>query len=345
MPIANRDNVATGIVGIAVDLSGEGAERRRRRESEMVLSEILKEIDQPVSLLDNQMRILMTSSAFCEAAAIGSEDALLRKLDEVIASPPAPRLTSGEEYTWEGAAGHLFKSRHLTYINEGSQFGISISEDISREESLLAAVKAARKVKDTILEGLTEPAAFLGDDARIEQMNKAFLSMLGVAKETVAGDSLTHWVSPGFKDRLIQAYAEASAGGEMISGESILRNSTGAAILVKFELRAVTENTATPRLVLLQVTDWGDPAERVESRRHHEISDVDGVILEILAVGEGNARIAQSLCLSRQGLDYRLKALRRQMDAASRGALVGRAYALGILDPSTWPPRLSHRTP
>ncbi|MFI9024199.1 PAS domain-containing protein [Streptomyces sp. NPDC053560] len=61
-------------------------------------------------------------------------------------------------------------------------------------------------------------------------------------------------------------------------------------------------------------------------------------ILSLLANGSTNAEIAASLKLSRQAVDYHLSRLRDLLDAATRPALVARAYVLGILAPRAWPP-------
>ncbi|MES9524743.1 PAS domain-containing protein [Streptomyces capoamus] len=62
-------------------------------------------------------------------------------------------------------------------------------------------------------------------------------------------------------------------------------------------------------------------------------------ILALLAGGRSNADIARTLHLSRQTVDYHLRRLRHLLGAATRPALVARAYVLGILSPQTWPPR------
>lgn len=62
-------------------------------------------------------------------------------------------------------------------------------------------------------------------------------------------------------------------------------------------------------------------------------------ILSLLAAGSSNGDIASSLKLSRQTVDYHLSRLRDLLGAATRPALVARAYVLGILAPRAWPPR------
>lgn len=347
-PIRDASGAVIGVTGIAVDHHGEGGERMRRTGAEIILSKILKEIDQPVSLVDEDMRILMVSSSFCDAATIDANDAILRGLDEVVvmrrSDGSSGGLTDGEEYTWEGAGSRQFKSRHFTCSSGDLRFGIEISEDISREENLHSEVFVANHARSVILEEFTQPVALLKSSAGIDQVNEALASMLGVLKGAMVGSNLNEWVNPGFRDRLTHACSEVSAHGETREEEVIFQNAAGGVILAKFDLKKLSGSEGNPSLLLLKFTDWGDPAEKVHSSRAQNISDMDGVILEMLAAGEGNARIAQLLCLSRQGLDYRLKTLRKQIDAASRGALVGRAYALGLLDPLAWPPRLRRQS-
>ncbi|MFE3328806.1 PAS domain-containing protein [Streptomyces sp. NPDC059176] len=67
-------------------------------------------------------------------------------------------------------------------------------------------------------------------------------------------------------------------------------------------------------------------------------------ILALLAAGRSNAEIAGSLHLSRQTVDYHLSRLRELLGAATRPALVARAYVLGILSPQAWPPRSATAT-
>ncbi|WP_031161639.1 PAS domain-containing protein [Streptomyces durhamensis] len=78
--------------------------------------------------------------------------------------------------------------------------------------------------------------------------------------------------------------------------------------------------------------------------RHQHRPDLTAAqvrILALLAAGHSNADIAATLHLSRQTLDYHLSRLRVLLDAATRPALVARAYVLGILSSGTWPPRSS----
>lgn len=71
------------------------------------------------------------------------------------------------------------------------------------------------------------------------------------------------------------------------------------------------------------------------------LSDQEARLLEMLALGVDNATIATRMHLSRQGLDYHIRRLRHRLKALTRVELISRAYAAGVLDPSSWPPRVT----
>ncbi|MFJ5920989.1 helix-turn-helix transcriptional regulator [Kitasatospora sp. NPDC092948] len=81
----------------------------------------------------------------------------------------------------------------------------------------------------------------------------------------------------------------------------------------------------------------GGPAGDAGVRR---LTAVDVRILEGVAVGISTARLAASLYLSPQGIEYRIGLMMRRFQAANRPALVSRAHSLGVLSVGTWPPRV-----
>jgi len=70
------------------------------------------------------------------------------------------------------------------------------------------------------------------------------------------------------------------------------------------------------------------------------LSDLDACILERAAAGLSTAQLALELYLSRQGVEYRIGRMLRLLDVPNRTALISKAYAMGILDVDTWPPRV-----
>ncbi|MFE2294998.1 helix-turn-helix transcriptional regulator [Streptomyces sp. NPDC059452] len=81
----------------------------------------------------------------------------------------------------------------------------------------------------------------------------------------------------------------------------------------------------------------GDPSGSTGVRR---LTAVDVRILEGVAVGTPTVRLAASLYLSPQGIEYRIGLMMRHFQAANRPALVSRAHSLGVLSVGAWPPRV-----
>jgi DNA-binding NarL/FixJ family response regulator len=51
-----------------------------------------------------------------------------------------------------------------------------------------------------------------------------------------------------------------------------------------------------------------------------------------------NSQIARTLGISTRTVEQHFVAMRRRAGAASRGELIARCYAAGILDQGVWPP-------
>ncbi|MEU8825295.1 LuxR C-terminal-related transcriptional regulator [Streptomyces sp. NPDC048636] len=70
------------------------------------------------------------------------------------------------------------------------------------------------------------------------------------------------------------------------------------------------------------------------------LTKVDARILEGMAVGQTTLNLASRLHFSRQNIDYHVTGLLRRFQAPNRTALVSRAFCTGMLDTSTWPPKV-----
>ena len=88
-----------------------------------------------------------------------------------------------------------------------------------------------------------------------------------------------------------------------------------------------------PLLVFLHVN-------HPEPERHPPVTlePVAARILELVASGVTTSVVARQVGLTVDGVNYHLGRLCRRLDAPNRVALVARAYVLGLLDPTVWPP-------
>ncbi|MFF9373540.1 PAS domain S-box protein [Streptomyces griseoluteus] len=96
-------------------------------------------------------------------------------------------------------------------------------------------------------------------------------------------------------------------------------------------------NETPALLVMLRVLGQSEPEAAAEPA---SVTPVEGAVLALLAQGATTGRAARELGLSRDGVAYHLRRLSARWHAANRTELVARAYALGVLAPGVWPPRV-----
>lgn len=84
-------------------------------------------------------------------------------------------------------------------------------------------------------------------------------------------------------------------------------------------------------------------ATEAESRRVRPmmLTRLEVRLLERLAAGDSTMRLAKSLGLSRQGVEYHVGLMVRRFGVVNRLSLLAKACSLGILDAGSWPPRVA----
>ncbi|GGV27842.1 hypothetical protein GCM10010277_09640 [Streptomyces longisporoflavus] len=119
-----------------------------------------------------------------------------------------------------------------------------------------------------------------------------------------------------------------------VETSAVLVDSRGLQRRAQLHLTTIGHSAGRARHVWAVVTH-----QSLAHEAHPALTAAQIRILSLLAEGSSNGDIATSLKLSRQTVDYHLSRLRELLDAATRPALVARAYVLGILAPRAWPPR------
>jgi DNA-binding CsgD family transcriptional regulator len=175
------------------------------------------------------------------------------------------------------------------------------------------------------------------DGLTIRVCNPAFAEVLGVARNDLKGTPAFDHLTPvdgTAAERLHIALARHenvrhelrvhwNVGDERRSGR------------VSFELVDDALIGNVPLLTYLHVDRSGPREDAVAG-----IEPVARSILELIARGETTTAIARSVDLTVDGVNYHIGRLCRRLGAANRTALVARAYVLGVLDVSAWPPRV-----
>jgi DNA-binding CsgD family transcriptional regulator len=212
--------------------------------------------------------------------------------------------------------------------------------------------------KATILEPRPEPvAAKSGDPSaltaaigivhldtalRVVEANDAFYEQFGLVRAEVTAEPLARFFHPTAAASLEEHFSQLVDGqrGDFTICLTLTDgNLTGRDCLVT----GITLNT------LLHVcrTDCAAIALIVPDAVHSPpltpaapLAEVPARILEGVAAGLSTQQLASRLGLSSHGVEYHISAMLKKLQAPTRSALVARAYALDILVPRCWPPRV-----
>ncbi|RLU80132.1 hypothetical protein CTZ27_35355 [Streptomyces griseocarneus] len=352
-PLRGPDGAIIGVIGVVVDQGRIHEEIRRRQRMERLLYSVLGTVPALVSVLDEEGHVVFANRGYLEALGksenevLGcNEDELFRQcginrrmsfMDEREGSVESPRAVM----EWENGKRDVFRSRKLSLCGEKEESGmvLHISSKVTESASPGAELATMATRCEKLLSALGHPAFVCSSQGIIEAVNEEWCAVLGAARHEVVGSSALCWSDGSSADSFRSLWEENQVAQSLRTWNILFKAKGGGAILATLTASPLTR-LGEPADTLLVVKGWGDPAAHLEScKKSPQVSGLDARILELLAVGKSNAEISSSLCLSRQGLDYRLKNLRRQLDATSRGALVARAYAHGLFQHEDWPPR------
>lgn len=95
-------------------------------------------------------------------------------------------------------------------------------------------------------------------------------------------------------------------------------------------VQAVSDDEGAGLLITLRITPVPTDVQ---------LTDRESEILRLIAGGATSAAVAAELGITGDGVNYHLTRMSDRFGVANRTALVARAYALGLLDPTAWPPR------
>jgi PAS domain S-box-containing protein len=185
--------------------------------------------------------------------------------------------------------------------------------------------------------------ARLDGKGRILDSNPAFSLLTGRSSRELRGLAGGELLTPGDSGAHSDSWAGLFSGrwaryrGRVlvVRKDHRLLYAEANAWLVRDGQQRPTEAVCSLRPVLA-----AEEAEFLTSAVPLHLSMLEARTLEGIAEGMTNSALCRALSLSRQGLDYHLAQLRRKLQARSRCSLVARAYALGVVAPGVWPPRV-----
>ncbi|MFJ7905316.1 PAS domain-containing protein [Streptomyces sp. NPDC096198] len=350
LPLREKGAVI-GVAGAAVELPQSRPEEIRRRTVEQMLELLCSRGGLSVSMTDEGGRVIFANEDYCAALGLPLERVLGREEGPLLKGRQGKEIEKsyqhaleGGVFDWRAQNGKNYRSALFTM---SSPTGVNVTYNIAREslsqEPLREHVDKAERLSTQLFLKSPEPMALTDEKGILEEVNHEFCRLLRVDTEKIQGESIERWLD-GNVTKIREIYSALVASGNDVESreEILLRTAEEKFVLAEIRIRRLRERVGRAAVVL-RISRWRDPGDRVlEGGRGGKlnIDKLDRGILEILASGESNASISEVLMISRQGLDYRLKRLREAFKVESRGALVARAYFLGIFDRKDWPPRV-----
>jgi PAS domain S-box-containing protein len=177
---------------------------------------------------------------------------------------------------------------------------------------------------------------------RVVHANDEFLRMVNRDDQQVRGQEIADALHPGFAVSLRCRLSELTAGRSVRFTENVMvLRRDGGTVSGDLTGVAVRAGSDRPQLVIVLFTPYRAVHEQPSGDRDLLLTDAGARVLESVAAGASTNWMASHLYLSRQGVDYHVRSMLRKLDVPNRPALVSRAYALGILRPGEWPPKVA----
>ncbi len=258
-----------------------------------------------------------------------------RALDhEILARGRPVRHTLGYQRadgTTGQAAGHRFP------VEENAQTCVAgIYVDITEHTRAMVQRREAEENLQALRDHSGLPCALLSANGRVVQASAAAAELFRTSLADLVGRRAHTLLAPA--PDLGQLHRRwnglIARRVRRVETSAVFVDLQGRQRRVQLHLTTVGRSAARARHVWALVTH-----QSLAHAAYPPLTAAQVRILSLLAEGSSNGEIATSLRLSRQTVDYHLSRLREILGAATRPALVARAYVLGILAPRAWPPR------
>lgn len=336
--------------------SGGWAEQVRRPPGEQDRSEFGRWFEAiavfapaPAFIRDGQGRYLWVNAAYAHLYRMEPDKVVGRTVEEIDTPADAAmfRALDREVLLSGRPVRHTLTFRHpdgLPRQVTGHRFALDVGcgprvGGIYVDLTDHARTLEDKNVADEELHALRERSGLavvaLDLSGRVQRVSGGAAQLLGSGRSTLEGSWATEHLDGRDEGGTVwEGWADLVAGRtSRYSGSVVCRTASGGSRVLRTDL-AVVRREGAPDHIAAVLT-----ALSAEFHGRPRVSPVQLRVLTSMAVGSPNTLIASQLGLSRQALDYHLRRLRGVLDAASRPAMVARAYALGILDATSWPPR------
>lgn len=371
-PLRDRERRPIGTIAVLLDVTDAERAQFRQRVAEERFRRLAEHSPALIVIRDAEDRVVHVNPAFQHTFGI--------RLSELIGWRPAERpdlaevpgsdfgdlveagnqVRSGERASqvWQGRVphrdGHLVELLGHVYALPAEDGTVGIGEvflDITAHERALRELADAEQRFQAFFNAAEIGVLVLDLQATVLDANPAALRLTGRGLHEVRGRSLDIALAPADLQRHGERWAELVAGRRGRYDLTVaLRSNDGRQRPARLTVTLVRGRDDAPSTVLCLAVPLAPDTETVSLPVRSLPSPGEAAVLERLAAGASLQQIATDLGMSRRGVDYRITRLRHKLRAdgpggapATSAALIARAYALGILHPAVWPPRVADR--
>ncbi|MGL4743191.1 MAG: PAS domain S-box protein [Dermatophilaceae bacterium] len=181
------------------------------------------------------------------------------------------------------------------------------------------------------------PMVVLDRRGGIVESNVEARALIGLSADDIVGVPFTAFLSKDRGTAMLRAYNELAPGVSRLFADEVVYRPDGTMVRCRATVSRLPVRGASNRYALAVVT-----GVRVEREDHgKDLRPIEREVLCHVAAGATTAKVAGLTHLSRQGVDYNLRTLMDRFGVGNRAELVARAYTLGVLSPTSWPPRIA----
>ncbi|MFI9047125.1 helix-turn-helix transcriptional regulator [Streptomyces sp. NPDC053427] len=190
----------------------------------------------------------------------------------------------------------------------------------------------------SLLDRIPAPTAVSTTEGGITLANPALAALWGLPPGRLAGRNLLDLFTPIDEGQLARVEAALTKGRRSRYPVQVRWTAGAATQTGQLTLEPVSDpgGESPPLLATLHIDehpstpDHGTPAPLLSAQESR--------ILALIAAGCTTAVVARTVGLSDDGVNYHLTRLGRRLRTPNRTALIARAYVLGLLSPTAWPP-------
>jgi len=313
---------------------------------------------------DAEGRYLFANPAYCHTYRLDPATLVGRSVREVTTDEAAVAVVAGDqEVLRSGRAVHDSRTFVRGDGSQGSEVGHrfplpgpagrpavgGVFLEVSETERLRRAVREAEQRFVEIFQHTGLAIAVFSTDGHLLDANVAYTHLLGAPLSELTGRHMRSIVTPAtFAQDTPKWLGLVSGALRSYRTAASVRRHDGLVILARCTISIVRAADGQAEYIY-SVNDPkgyepGPDGTGLPPLDLEELSPEEHVILTTLARGDTLSDAGTELHLTRSGVDHHLCRLRQRLGlprGTRTAGLVARAYALGVLAPGSWPPRVS----